>query len=107
MSIVDKERNAVAMTCTVNSYFGSKILSPNTGIVLNNQMSDFSIPTKLSAKDLPPAPSNFILPGKRPLSSTSPTIVLKVNSYHILKTLYRFFTICTSYNSESLYRTEK
>ena len=66
LSIVDRERNAVAMTTTVNSYFGSLILSPSTGIVLNNEMDDFSIPTNVSA-DIPHL-----------LSAMSPTIVLKV-----------------------------
>ncbi|KVI08522.1 hypothetical protein Ccrd_013099 [Cynara cardunculus var. scolymus] len=80
MSIVDKERNVVSMTCTINSYFGAKILSPSTGIILNNQMADFSIPTNLSKNVPPPAPSNFIFPGKRPLSSISTTIVLKVKA---------------------------
>ncbi|GAV84655.1 G_glu_transpept domain-containing protein, partial [Cephalotus follicularis] len=77
VSIVDRERNAVSMTTTVNSYFGAQMLSPNTGIVLNNEMDDFSILVN-GGKDLsPPAPANLIHPGKRPLSSMSPTIVLK------------------------------
>ncbi|CDY50902.1 BnaCnng19940D [Brassica napus] len=45
-SIIDKERNVVAMTTTINGYFGATKLSPSTGIVLNNQMDDFSIPMK-------------------------------------------------------------
>ncbi|KAK4716898.1 hypothetical protein R3W88_015236 [Solanum pinnatisectum] len=77
MSVVDSERNAVSMTSTVNSYFGAKYLSPSTGIVLNNEMDDFSIPAKRSENVPPPAPANFIHPGKRPLSSMTPTIVLK------------------------------
>ncbi|KAL5555907.1 hypothetical protein UlMin_038143 [Ulmus minor] len=77
LSIVDDQGNAVSMTTTVNSYFGSQILSPSTGIVLNNEMDDFSIPMNVSTGVLPPAPANFIRPGKRPLSSMSPTIVLK------------------------------
>ncbi|GJX21383.1 glutathione hydrolase 1-like protein, partial [Tanacetum coccineum] len=77
MSIVDKERNAVSLTTSINSYFGAKILSPYTGIILNNHMDDFSIHTNPSSKVHPPAPSNFISPGKRPLSSATPTIVLK------------------------------
>ncbi|KAK6790025.1 hypothetical protein RDI58_013825 [Solanum bulbocastanum] len=77
MSVVDTERNAVSMTSTVNSYFGAKYLSPSTGIVLNNEMDDFSIPAKRSENVPPPAPANFIHPGKRPLSSMTPTIVLK------------------------------
>ncbi|KAH0728645.1 hypothetical protein KY290_003481 [Solanum tuberosum] len=77
MSIVDSERNAVSMTSTVNAYFGAKYLSPSTGMVLNNEMDDFSIPAKRSENVPPPAPANFIHPGKRPLSSMTPTIVLK------------------------------
>ncbi|URE00502.1 Gamma-glutamyltranspeptidase [Musa troglodytarum] len=77
LSIVDSERNAVSMTSTVNSYFGSQILSPSTGILLNNEMDDFSIPYNSSANIPPPAPANFIGPLKRPLSSMSPTIVVK------------------------------
>ncbi|XP_044501690.1 glutathione hydrolase 1-like [Mangifera indica] len=77
VSIVDCDRNAVSMTSTVNSYFGAKVLSPSTGIVLNNEMGDFSIPSKGGKDSPPPAPPNFIRPGKRPLSSMTPTIVLK------------------------------
>ncbi|KAK7335003.1 hypothetical protein VNO80_26772 [Phaseolus coccineus] len=65
------------MTTTVNACFGSKILSPSTGIVLNNEMDDFSMPRNVSKDVPPPAPANFIVPGKRPLSSMSPTIALK------------------------------
>ncbi|KAL9332673.1 hypothetical protein ACSQ67_002283 [Phaseolus vulgaris] len=77
LCVIDLERNAISMTTTVNAYFGSKILSPSTGIVLNNEMDDFSIPRNVSKDVPPPAPSNFIMPGKRPLSSMSPTIALK------------------------------
>ncbi|XWS29479.1 hypothetical protein CRYUN_Cryun24cG0032300 [Craigia yunnanensis] len=77
VSIVDSKRNAVSMTNTVNEYFGSKILSPSTGIVLNNEMADFSMPSNSSGNSPPPALPNFIHPGKRPLSSMTPTIVLK------------------------------
>ncbi|CAA7031891.1 unnamed protein product [Microthlaspi erraticum] len=44
LSIIDSERNAVSMTSTINGYFGALMLSPRTGIVLNNEMDDFSIP---------------------------------------------------------------
>ncbi|XP_059638279.1 glutathione hydrolase 3 [Cornus florida] len=77
--IVDADRNAVSMTTTVNYGFGGGVLSPSTGIVLNNEMDDFSTPTEISPDRLPPAPSNFIKPNKRPLSSMSPIIVLKDN----------------------------
>ncbi|CAN8276098.1 unnamed protein product [Cochlearia groenlandica] len=79
LSIVDRDRNAVSMTSTINGYFGAMMLSPKTGIVLNNEMDDFSIPMN-SIDDPnvpPPPPANFIRPGKRPLSSMTPTIVLK------------------------------
>ncbi|KAF2293107.1 hypothetical protein GH714_036815 [Hevea brasiliensis] len=78
VSIVDNERNVVSMTSTVNSYFGAQILSPSTGIVLNNEMDDFSMPINETANGTPPAPANFISPGKRPLSSMTPTVVLKL-----------------------------
>ncbi|KAJ0252431.1 hypothetical protein HA466_0132240 [Hirschfeldia incana] len=79
LSVIDSERNAVSMTTTINGYFGAVVLSPSTGIILNNQMDDFTVPAK-SRGDLnvpPPAPASFVRPGKRPLSSMSPTIVLK------------------------------
>lgn len=79
LSIVDAERNAVSMTSTLNSYFGAQILSPTTGVVLNNEMDDFSIPANGTAIVPPPAPANFIHPAKRPLSSMTPTIILKGN----------------------------
>ncbi|KAG9456857.1 hypothetical protein H6P81_001365 [Aristolochia fimbriata] len=76
-SIVDGNRNALSMTTTVNAYFGAEMVSPSTGIVLNNQMNDFSIPSEKSVDGLPPPPSNFIQPNKRPLSSMTPIIILK------------------------------
>ncbi|KAK1371713.1 Glutathione hydrolase [Heracleum sosnowskyi] len=77
LSIVDGERNAVSMTTTINSYFGSNIMSPTTGIVLNNEMDDFSMPINTTGGATPPPPANFIVPGKRPISSMTPTIVLQ------------------------------
>ncbi|KAJ0724172.1 putative aminoacyltransferase, Glutathione gamma-glutamate hydrolase [Helianthus annuus] len=75
--IVDNDRNVVSMTTTVNYAFGGGVLSRSTGIVLNNEMGDFSVPTEISSDSLPPSPSNFIRPNKRPLSSMTPIIVLK------------------------------
>ncbi|XP_054804936.1 glutathione hydrolase 3 [Prosopis cineraria] len=75
--IVDADRNAVSLTTTVNWVFGAGVLSPSTGIVLNNEMDDFSVPTYVSPEKLPPAPTNFIRPNKKPLSSMTPIIVTK------------------------------
>ena len=75
-SIVDADRNAVAMTTTVNTGFGSKVVA-SCGIVLNNEMDDFSTPGQPNTYGLAPSAANYIRPGKRPLSSMSPTIVLQ------------------------------
>jgi gamma-glutamyltranspeptidase/glutathione hydrolase/leukotriene-C4 hydrolase len=77
LSVVDAQRNAVALTSTVNTAFGAKVLSPSTGVVLNNQMDDFSSPGQPNVYGLAPSVANYIRPGKRPLSSMSPTIVLQ------------------------------
>ncbi|TVU21900.1 hypothetical protein EJB05_31571, partial [Eragrostis curvula] len=77
LCVVDSDRNAVAVTTTVNYVFGAMVLSPSTGIVLNNEMDDFSVPGERTPDELPPAPANFIAPGKRPLSSMTPLIILK------------------------------
>ena len=77
VSVVDKDRNAVALTSTINTEFGSKLVSPSTGIVLNNEMDDFSSPGEVNHYGLAPHEANFIAAGKRPLSSMSPTIVTR------------------------------
>ncbi|MBL9211212.1 MAG: gamma-glutamyltransferase [Opitutaceae bacterium] len=77
-SVADAEGNWVACTATINTTFGSKVVVPGTGIVLNNEMDDFSVePGVPNAFKLIGAEANAIAPGKRPLSSMSPTIVLK------------------------------
>ncbi|CAK7908785.1 glutathione hydrolase proenzyme [[Candida] anglica] len=76
-SIVDANGNAVAMTTTVNLLFGSLVYDNSTGIILNNEMDDFSVPNSPNAFHLTPSIYNFIEPGKRPLSSTAPTIVVR------------------------------
>jgi len=77
-SVADAAGNWVAVTATVNTSFGSKVVIPGTGVVMNNQMDDFSIqPGVPNAFGLIGADANAVAPGKRPLSSMSPTIVLK------------------------------
>lgn len=68
--------DAVSITSTINTAFGSKLVSPSSGILLNNQMDDFSSPGQVNTYNLAPSRANYIRPGKRPLSSMSPTIVL-------------------------------
>ncbi|XP_014517986.1 glutathione hydrolase 3 isoform X2 [Vigna radiata var. radiata] len=77
LCIVDADRNAVSLTSTVNYHFGAGFRSTSTGILVNNEMDDFSAPTEISPDKLPPAPANFIEPNKRPLSSMTPLIVTK------------------------------
>ncbi|HKC49262.1 MAG TPA: gamma-glutamyltransferase [Myxococcota bacterium] len=78
ISVVDGQGNAVSLTQTVNTLFGSLITVPGTGIVLNNEMDDFSIsPTAPNAWNALGSAANAIRPGKRPLSSMTPTIVLE------------------------------
>jgi len=77
-SVADSEGNWVACTATVNTSFGCKVVVPGTGIVLNNQMDDFAVqPGVANFFGLVGAEANAVAPGKRPLSSMSPTIVLK------------------------------
>jgi len=75
-SVIDAEGNAVAVTTTVNEAFGSAFVPPGTGVVMNNEMDDFSIqPGAPNRSGLVGAEANSIAPGKRSLSSMSPTIV--------------------------------
>jgi gamma-glutamyltranspeptidase/glutathione hydrolase len=77
-AVSDSDGNWVACTATLNTTFGSKVVVPGTGVVLNNQMDDFSAqPGVANFFGLVGAEANAIAPGKRPLSSMSPTIVLK------------------------------
>jgi gamma-glutamyltranspeptidase/glutathione hydrolase len=75
-SIVDSQGNAVSVTYTLNDWFGAKVTAAKTGILLNDEMDDFT--AKLGVPNLyglVQGQANSITPGKRPLSSMSPTIV--------------------------------
>ena len=77
-SVADADGNWVACTATINTSYGSKVVIPGTGVVMNNEMDDFSVqPGVANHFGLIGAEANAVAPGKRPLSSMSPTIVLK------------------------------
>ncbi|GAN07139.1 gamma-glutamyltranspeptidase [Mucor ambiguus] len=75
LSVVDKDNGAVALTSTVNLIFGSRIMDPATGIILNDQQDDFSSAGISNAFGFSPSAANFVAPGKRPLSSVTDTII--------------------------------
>ena len=77
-SVVDKDGNAVAVTYTLNTTFGTGIVAGNSGILLNNEMDDFSAKSGVpNVYGLVGGDANAVGPKKRPLSSMSPTIVVK------------------------------
>lgn len=74
----DAEGNWVSCTATINTSFGSKVTMPGTGVLLNNEMDDFALqPGVANAFGLLGGEANAVAPGKRPLSSMSPTLVLQ------------------------------
>jgi gamma-glutamyltranspeptidase/glutathione hydrolase len=78
LCVVDSKGNAVAITATINTPFGSACVVPGTGILLNNEMDDFvTTPGQPNYYGLIGKESNEIEPGKKPLSSMSPTMLLK------------------------------
>lgn len=80
LSIIDQEGNMVATTQTINGYMGSSLVLPGTGIVLNNEMDDFSAqPGVANLFGAIGGSQNAVAPGKTPLSSMTPTLVLKDN----------------------------
>lgn len=80
LSSDDKDIEAVSITTTINWPFGAWVVDEHTGIILNNQMSDFSVPGSKNALGKESNPRNFPMPGRRPLSSMVPTIIEDLNS---------------------------
>jgi gamma-glutamyltranspeptidase/glutathione hydrolase len=77
-SVVDHAGNAVSVTYTVNGNFGAVVMAPGTGVLLNDEMDDFTTrPNTPNLFGLVQGDANAIAPGKRPLSSMAPTIVLR------------------------------
>jgi len=86
-SILDKDGNMVANTYTLNFSFGNGYTVPGAGFLLNNEMADFAAkPGEADAYGLVEGENNVVAPGKRPLSSMSPTIVLYPNGEAFLAT---------------------
>lgn len=86
-SIVDEQGNAVALTTTINFLYGSKVTVGGAGFVMNNEMDDFTAkPGEPNAFGLVQGEANAVAPGKRPLSSMSPTIMLGKDGNPLLVT---------------------
>lgn len=85
LNVIDRDRNAVSLTFTLNLGFGSGVVVPGTGIVLNNEMDDFATaPGVPNAFGLVGNAQNAIAPGKRPLSSMSPTIITEAGKLRLV-----------------------
>ncbi|MEH2306787.1 gamma-glutamyltransferase [Nostoc sp.] len=84
LTVVDEERNAVSLTFTINLSFGAGVVTPGTGIVLNNEMDDFAAaPGVPNAFGLVGNDANSIAPHKTPLSSMTPTIVTENSHFRM------------------------
>ncbi len=84
-AVIDGQGNAVSVTYTLNGFFGSKVIPGNTGFFLNNELDDFSLRVGVPNKfQLVQGKANLIQGNKRPLSSMSPTLVMKDNRVFML-----------------------
>ncbi|CAF2972356.1 unnamed protein product [Rotaria sp. Silwood2] len=87
LSVIGHNGDAVAMTSTINLYFGSTVLGTETGIIYNDQMDDFSTPNTTNFFGVPASPANYITPGKRPTSSMAPLIMFDQKDQRVLQVL--------------------
>jgi gamma-glutamyltranspeptidase/glutathione hydrolase len=77
ISVIDRHGGAVALTTTLNTWYGSKVVAEGTGVLLNNEMDDFTVrPGEPNFFGLVQGEANSIAPGKRMLSAMTPTVVL-------------------------------
>jgi gamma-glutamyltranspeptidase / glutathione hydrolase len=84
LTVVDKDRNVVSLTFTVNYRFGAGVVVPGTGILLNDEMDDFAVaPGVPNVFGLIGGDANAIAPGKTPLSSMTPTIVTENGKFRL------------------------
>ncbi|KAI1359598.1 gamma-glutamyltranspeptidase [Xylaria arbuscula] len=77
ITTMDSAGMSVSSTTTVNLLFGNLQMAPSSGVILNNEMNDFSIPGVRNEFGFEPAEANFIRPGKRPLSSITPLMIAR------------------------------
>jgi len=85
LCVVDGDGNAIALTTTINLGFGAKVVVEKTGIVLNDQIDDFAIqPGSPNGFGLIGSAQNALAPGKRPLSSMTPTLVLDADGVRLV-----------------------
>ncbi|OWR41202.1 glutathione hydrolase 1 proenzyme-like isoform X1 [Danaus plexippus] len=77
--VIAPDGSVVSATSTINYIWGSQRRSTSLGIMLNNEMDDFSIPSRDSSYGMPPSPANMLAPGLQPLSSMVPSVVLSRN----------------------------
>ncbi|VDO78004.1 unnamed protein product [Haemonchus placei] len=84
VTIIDHEGNAVSCTSTVNQILGAMRASQTLGIIWNDEMDDFSTPGAANAFGFAPSETNFIKPGKRPMSSMSPMVIYNKNDNKVV-----------------------
>ncbi|KAI9037268.1 gamma-glutamyltransferase [Aspergillus affinis] len=79
IAAADHSGLAISTITTINLLFGSRVMVPETGVIMNNEMDDFSVPGSSNSFGYIPSEANYIRPGKRPLSSITPAIVTRPN----------------------------